>query len=104
MGVDILKEVFIERKFRKKSLERIEQVSQILQEYEDQGLTLTLRQLYYQLVSRDIIPNSQDEYNKIGDLVRNARRAGLIDWKMIEDRTRYLRGYYSYNSPTGEYP
>lgn len=98
-GVKTIKEAFIERTFRKKSLERIEQITKILDEYEEQGLTLTLRQLYYQLVSRDIIPNSQDEYNKVGDLVRNARRAGLIDWRMIEDRTRYLRGYATYINP-----
>jgi hypothetical protein len=47
-----------------------------------------LRQLYYQLVARDYIENTVKSYKRIGDLVSNARLAGLIDWDMIEDRGR----------------
>ena len=54
---------------------------------------MTLRQLYYQLVSRDLIPNKQNEYAKLSALVTDARRSGLVDWDAIEDRTRYLREY-----------
>ena len=64
--------------------------NQIVAEYTAQGFRLTLRQLYYQLVSRDVIPNSQKEYSKLGDAVNDARLSGLIDWNAIEDRTREL--------------
>jgi hypothetical protein len=63
-------------------------INEILEEYREMGYILTLRQLYYQLVSRDIIMNSVKEYGKIGNVVSNGRMAGLIDWNMIEDRTR----------------
>ena len=90
---------FIEKKFHTASLNRIEQVNSIIADYQRQGYTLTLRQLYYQLVSRDLIPNKQNEYSKLSALVTDARRAGLIDWSAIEDRTRFLRGYATFESP-----
>ena len=37
----------------------------ISREYYNAGYTLTLRQLYYQLVSRDVIPNHDKVYAKI---------------------------------------
>lgn len=40
------------------------------------------------MVARDYIPNTQRSYKRLGNLVSNARRAGLIDWHMIEDRNR----------------
>ena len=98
-GVNRIRQKFIDHNFSKKSQDRISKIQEILNEYDKQGLTLTLRQLYYQLVSRDIIPNKQTEYHKISDLVSNARRAGLVDWDIIEDRTRYLRGYRHYDNP-----
>lgn len=94
-----MKMVFKEKTFRKSSLDRISVINGIIQEYTDQGFSLTLRQLYYQLVSRDIIPNNQKEYKKISDLVSDARRAGLVDWGAIVDRTRYLRQFIHYSEP-----
>jgi len=49
---------------------------------------LTLRQLYYQLVSRDVIPNQEREYRKLSRVLTDARYAGLLDWGAIEDRIR----------------
>lgn len=86
-----MKQKFIDKSFHQASLARIDQVNRIIDEYQEQGYALTLRQLYYQLVSRDVIPNRQNEYSKLSALVTDARRAGLIDWDAIEDRTRYLR-------------
>lgn len=85
---------YIERKFGKRSLEIIEIANQIIEEYQEAGFDLTLRQLYYQFVSRDIIPNRQAEYSKLGNVINDARLAGLIDWEVIVDRTRNVR----YNS------
>jgi len=60
----------------------------IVEEFQDQGYRMTLRQLYYQLVSRDIIANQQSEYAKLSTLLTEARMYGLIDWDFIEDRIR----------------
>lgn len=66
----------------------MEHVKAILEEYGAQGYVLTLRQLYYQLVSRNIIPNNLKEYSKLSYLLVKARMGGIIDWSAIEDRLR----------------
>lgn len=82
---------YIEREFQTDTRALIDRCNAIITEYTEQGFTLTLRQLYYQLVSRDIIANKQTEYKRLGSIVNDARLAGLIDWLAIEDRTRDLR-------------
>lgn len=71
----------------------------ICEEYAAQGYDLTLRQLYYQFVARDYLPNHQRSYKTLGGLVDRARRAGLMDWDYIVDRTRNLQGQRTYASP-----
>lgn len=83
-----MKEIFVEKTFTAASQRNIELVNAILEEYRKQGFRLSLRQLYYQLVARDYIPNNTRSYKNLGALVSNARQAGLIDWSMIEDRNR----------------
>lgn len=85
--------------FRPKTLVMIDHANAIIDEYQQQGYDLTLRQLYYQFVSRDIIPNSQREYSRLGVVVSKARRAGLIDWDAITDRTRHLQRLATWDSP-----
>jgi hypothetical protein len=74
-------------------------VNTIIAEYETAGYSLTLRQIYYQLVSRDLIENSEKSYKHVGSLVSNGRLAGLIDWQAIEDRTRTLRRLPHWETP-----
>lgn len=90
---------YIEKRFSPISKVRINLANSIIQEYQAQGFDLTLRQLYYQFVSRDLIPNNQKAYNNLGSLVSDARLAGLIDWKAIQDRTRNLRQNPHWDSP-----
>ncbi len=79
---------FIDWKPQAEARERVEQCVQIVEEYQAQGLVLTLRQLYYQFVSRDLIPNTERSYKNLGNLVSKARLAGMLDWDAIEDRGR----------------
>lgn len=72
----------------KSNSERLETINNILEEYRQQDFILTLRQLYYQLVSRDIIPNNVKEYAKLSILLTKGRMAGIVDWSAIEDRGR----------------
>ena len=80
--------VYEDRNFSPKSTLEIEQAREIIEEYEAQGYTLTLRQLYYQFVARDLRENTERSYKNLGTLITNARMAGLISWKAIEDRNR----------------
>lgn len=83
-----MKIAYIEKKFQSGTMQIIDKANDIISEYSDMGLSLTLRQLYYQFVSRDLIANKQSEYKRLGSIIRDARLAGLIDWRAIEDRTR----------------
>ncbi|MCB5201676.1 hypothetical protein LH464_04185 [Neorhizobium sp. T786] len=94
-----MKERFIQKRFNRSSVKIIEQANGIIAAYQAQGFTLTLRQLYYQFVSRDIIPNKQSEYKRLGSIINDARLAGLVDWNSIEDRTRNVRGVSTWEDP-----
>lgn len=83
-----MKHCYIEKKFKPQTLELIQVICAIVEEYEAEGYVLTVRQLYYQLVARDIISNTLQEYKRIATIINDAKHAGLIDWDMIEDRTR----------------
>lgn len=86
-----MKEKFKTVRFREDSLDRIRKCNEIIAEYSAQNLVLTLRQLYYQLVSENIITNEEKSYKNLGSLVTDARMAGLMDWAAIEDRVRQPR-------------
>ena len=81
------------------SLALVALCNKIIAEYTAAGYILTLRQLYYQLVSRDVIPNKQSEYKRVGSIVNDGRMAGLIDWNSLEDRTRNVRSISHWDSP-----
>lgn len=93
------RETFIERKFSPGSAQIIAQAIRIIEDYQAQGYSLTLRQLYYQFVSRDLIANKQTEYKRLGSIINDARLAGLIDWSAIEDRTRNVRRLSTWSEP-----
>lgn len=74
------------------------------------GLDLTLRQVYYQFVSRDIFPdswfdearntfNTQNNYKKLGVAVAKGRMMGEINWSSLNDRTRNLMELTHYEDP-----
>ena len=90
---------YIEKNFRDKSLILIAKINAVITEYEKQGYSLTLRQVYYQMVARDIIQNNDRSYKNLGALINDARLAGLIDWSSIEDRTRNLQRRSKWDNP-----
>jgi hypothetical protein len=90
---------YINKRFSNETLAIIERANEICNEYSTQGYDLTLRQLYYQFVARGYIPNSQQSYARLGNIVNDARMAGLLDWDYIVDRTRNLRGLRHWNDP-----
>lgn len=85
-----MKETFITKNFGSDAIGMIGVINAILSDYEDEGYDLSLRQLYYQLVSRNIVPNTEKSYKNVGSLVSDARLAGLIDWNIIKDRGREM--------------
>jgi len=90
---------YVERKFSDDSLAVIAHARQICESYQQQGYDLTLRQLYYQFVSRDLLPNTERSYKRLGSIVNDARLAGRLDWDFIVDRTRNLRALPHWDAP-----
>jgi hypothetical protein len=90
---------YVPHKFNQKTAKLLVLANQIIEDYAAQGFDLTLRQLYYQLVPRDVIPNKQSEYKRLGDIISAARRAGQVDWDAIVERTRNLRSLTHWNDP-----
>jgi len=52
---------------------------------------MTVRQVYYQLVSRQVIENNRGQYQAVSKALVAARQEGLIPWEYIEDRLRRPR-------------
>lgn len=84
--------------FHSKTLAMIKVILDIITLYTSQGFKLTVRQLYYQLVSKNVIANTLKDYHNVVRVVNDGRMAGLIDWDAIEDRTREFRSRSRWDS------
>ncbi len=93
------KTCYVAKRFNRSSTVIIDRANEIIDEYTAQGFDLTLRQLYYQLVSRNFIANKDSEYKRLSSIIADARLAGLIDWQAIIDRTRNLRKRSHWEDP-----
>lgn len=101
---------YIKKRFNEESLRIIQTSNEIIDAYSKAGFSLTLRQLYYQFVSRNAFPekwidpstgstNNTKSYDKLGGIISDARLTGLVDWDAIKDRTRNLRALSHWNDP-----
>jgi len=70
---------------QKQSLELLAQVQKIISSYD---FALTLRQIYYQLVAKQIIPNKQKYYTKLSRLCVTGRDEGILPEEGFADRLR----------------
>jgi len=76
----------------------VSEIISVVNDYSKQGYCLTLRQVYYQLVSKNVIPNDDVAYGKLSSLLDDCRYSGLIDWNAIEDRGRVpYTPYFEYS-------
>jgi 5S rRNA maturation endonuclease (ribonuclease M5) len=83
---------YFRQRFSPKEMELLSTVKGILKTFDDM-LPLTLRQIFYQVVSLPNPPlsNSKSSYQKLSKLLTKARLGGEIDFEYIEDRTRHTR-------------
>jgi len=106
------REKFVDKRFAPQSQKILAHVEYILSEYAALGYDLSLRQLYYQLVARDLLPdswidpktgskNNIHSYKKLVGLVGDGRLAGVIPWDMIVDRNRATQSTGTWLSPRG---
>jgi len=75
----------------------VEAALDIFQQYDT---SITLRQLYYRLVSRLLIPNTINSYKRLSRIMVKAREEGDVPINCLEDRSRRVigRGDYGYES------
>jgi len=95
----MVKEFFKHTKFNDTTRALISECVEVGESYQSQGFRLTLRQLYYQLVVRNTVQNTERSYQRLSRTVSSARLAGLIDWGAIEDRTREPKMPQQWRSP-----
>ena len=76
----------------------INAVKEILAEYTS---PLTLRQLFYRLVSKQLIPNTRSSYCQLSQQLVEAREQEHVDRGMLEDRGRQVLGEddWGYENP-----
>jgi len=70
-----------------KTIRLIEIAKEILLE----GHPMTVRQVYYRQVSRQVIKNNRGQYQAVSNALVEARRSGVIPWEWVEDRLRRPR-------------
>jgi hypothetical protein len=76
------------QKWFKDKAQLCKEIVEVVDRYSRSGYVLTLRQLYYQLVSINAIRNDDVVYKKLSAILDDLRQAGIIDWDAIEDRGR----------------
>lgn len=59
---------------------------------------MTLRGLFYRLVSEGLIPKTENEYEKVGRYLLKLRRVGAVPYAWIADSTRWMRKARTYGS------
>lgn len=73
----------------KTSLKKLAAYKEVIYEFEEYW-PMTLRQIYYQLVSRLLVKNNVSGYRSVGRVLRIAREDGLLTYDCMEDRSRSI--------------
>jgi hypothetical protein len=74
-----------------KKSDLIDNVKSIISRYNDK---MTLRQIYYQLVSHYSLENTKSNYKQLSAALVAARNEGSIEYEDIEDKTRNISNLY----------
>lgn len=112
-----MKQQYLYFNFHKPTLALIATLDSLIADYVAQGFMLSVRQLYYQCIARDIFPetwidaaynkkqglpadtkNTLKNYKRLASILNDARLAGLLDWDAIEDRGRRVKMRNRYQS------
>lgn len=68
-----MKTVYMAKSLREETLAVIRRADEIIEDFQSQGYRMTLRQLYYQFVSRNLIANEEKSYKKLASIVSDGR-------------------------------
>jgi hypothetical protein len=73
-----------------------------LKAFEQYDTAITLRQLYYRLVSKLLIPNTINSYKRLSRIMVKAREVGDVPINCLEDRSRRILGRGDVGSRSAE--
>jgi hypothetical protein len=94
------RETFIAKRFNAEHERIIVHAIEMLEELHDDGFEVTLRSLYYYFVAEERwFPNTLQSYKRFGDIIGQARLAGLIDWDLIGDNVRVAHQLPHWSDP-----
>jgi hypothetical protein len=91
--------VYIEQDFYSRNAIRITYINELIAKFRAAGMEITQRSIFYALVSKKEIANSQAEAQALSGLITNARLAGHIDPYAIDDPTRSFYTVDAWGSP-----
>lgn len=94
--------------FNDEQMEIIERCNGLIEKYEANSISLTLRSLYYRFISlwptvldkKNEGRNLPKHYKKLGALLVQARLAGEVSWEALEDLTRNLEKRSHWTKPS----
>ena len=66
----------------------LDEAIKIIEKYERGEYYITVRQVFYQMVTLDLIDNNKKEYDRIVEILVDGRMLGEINWNTIVDRAR----------------
>ena len=76
-------------KVSRKRLDRLERVTTAVESLSSY-FPLTVRQVFYRLVSDEAIPNNLKSYKTVSGDLTQLRLAGIVSWDAIDDRVRRI--------------
>ena len=76
------------KRLQKKRRHLLDEAIKIIEKYERGKYYITVRQVFYQMVTLDLIDNNKKEYDRIVEILVDGRMLGEINWNTIVDRAR----------------
>ena len=76
------------KRLQKKRRHLLDEAIKIIEKYERGGYRITVRQVFYQMVTLGLIANNKKEYDRIVEILVDGRMSGEIDWDTVVDRAR----------------
>jgi len=70
----------------------------IVEWVEAQDMPVSVRRVFYAMVTREVIENTMAQYKRVSRVTLDLRRSGRLDWSLIVDDTRGTYKTHSYGN------
>lgn len=91
--------IYKSRPTKRRTKKEVEAIRVAMYQALDEGHPMTVRQVFYRMVSQGVIDKTENEYkNTVGRLLVAMRRFGDLPFSWIADNTRWMRKPRTYSS------